>query len=258
MEEFIMGYPNDLLATRSIIKHGRYALIPPQGRVNNVIPNLEKCRTSVLGSPELGTKFAFYTVEIEPNGGTVQPFQAEGIETFVFCRSGKGTIKVEDKEYNVEAGGYVFAPASQAVSLKNNSQEQWNILLYKQRYNKLEGYEAKVVTGNLYDMEDQPYDGMDNVRIKDLLPTDLGFDVNFHTLEFYPGGCHPFVETHLQEHGLYFLGGEGVYLIDDKWVPVKEEDFIWFGPYVPQAFYCSGRKNAIYIYTKDCNRDIKL
>lgn len=253
-----MGYPNDLLATRAIVKHGRYAVIPPQGRVNNVIPNLENCQVSVIASPEMGAKFAFYTVEIQPGGGTTLPFQEEGIETFVFSISGEGVVQADGQKFVLGANGYVFAPASQAVSLANQSAKVWRILLYKQRYRKLEGYEARVVVGNLADLPNEVYDEMDNVRIRNLLPADLGFDVNFHTLTFEPGGCHPFVETHLQEHGLYFIEGEGVYLIDDQWLPVKAEDFIWFGPYVPQAFYCSGRKNAWYIYTKDCNRDVRL
>lgn len=253
-----MGYPNDLLATRAIVKHGRYAVIPPQGRVNNVIPNLENCQVSVIASPEMGAKFAFYTVEIQPGGGTTLPFQEEGIETFVFSISGEGVVQADGQKFVLGANGYVFAPASQAVSLANQSAKVWRILLYKQRYRKLEGYEARVVVGNLADLPNEAYDEMDNVRIRNLLPADLGFDVNFHTLTFEPGGCHPFVETHLQEHGLYFIEGEGVYLIDDQWLPVKAEDFIWFGPYVPQAFYCSGRKNAWYIYTKDCNRDVRL
>lgn len=253
-----MGYPNDLLATRAIVKHGRYAVIPPQGRVNNVIPNLENCQVSVIASPEMGAKFAFYTVDIQPGGGTTLPFQEEGIETFVFSISGEGVVQADGQKFVLGANGYVFAPASQAVSLANQSERVWRILLYKQRYRKLEGYEARVVVGNLADLPNEAYDEMDNVRIRNLLPADLGFDVNFHTLTFEPGGCHPFVETHLQEHGLYFIEGEGVYLIDDQWLPVKAEDFIWFGPYVPQAFYCSGRKNAWYIYTKDCNRDVRL
>lgn len=36
-----MGYPNDLLSSRSIIKHGSYALIAPEGLVNNVVPDLK-------------------------------------------------------------------------------------------------------------------------------------------------------------------------------------------------------------------------
>jgi len=47
---------------------------------------------------------------------------------------------------------------------------------------------------------------MDNVFLRDLLPNDLEFDMNMHTLKFMPDGCHPFVETHVQEHGAYLLG----------------------------------------------------
>ena len=253
-----MGYPNDLLSTRAILKHGRYALIPPEGRVKNVIPNLTNCNVSIIASPELGPRFAMYTVEVLAGGGTLKNFQEEGIETFVYCMSGRGQVTVDGKEYSLENGGYVFAPASMGVGLKNGSDEPWKLLLYKQRYRPLEGYKDHVVIGDLNEIPDEAYDGMENVRIKNLLPSELGFDVNFHTLSFYPGGCHPFVETHIQEHGLYFLEGEGIYLIDDKWIPVKKEDFIWFGPYVPQAFYGAGRTNATYIYTKDCNRDVAL
>ncbi len=104
-----MGYPNDLLATRAIIKHGRYALIPPEGRVNNVIPNLEGCKVSIIASPELGAKFAFYTIEVQPGGGTTVPFQEEGIETFLFSRAGKGVVVVEGQPYPIEEQGFVFA-----------------------------------------------------------------------------------------------------------------------------------------------------
>ncbi|MGE4272207.1 MAG: (S)-ureidoglycine aminohydrolase [Desulfitobacterium sp.] len=253
-----MGYPQDLLSSRAVVQHGRYALIPPEGRVKNVLPNLEKCNVSIIASPHYGPQFAMYTVEVLPGGGTVKPFQEEGIETFVYCLNGQGKVLVEGKEYSIDESGYVFAPASSGMNLKNDSSASWRLLLYKQRYRPVEGFAARVVVGRLNDMPDAPYDGMENVRIKDLLPTDLGFDVNFHTLSFLPGGCHPFIETHVQEHGLYLLEGEGVYLIDNQWIPVKKEDFIWFGPYVPQACYGVGRTPFTYIYTKDCNRDIQL
>ncbi|NLI90831.1 MAG: cupin domain-containing protein [Peptococcaceae bacterium] len=253
-----MGYPNDVLSTRAVIKHGRYALIPPEGRVQNVLPNLEKCNTSIIASPQLGAQFALYTIEVLPGGGTTRQFREEGIETFVFCISGQGKVTVHGKEYEITDGGFVFAPESYGVDLANQNNKPWKLLVYKQRYRVLSGYQARVIVGNINDIPDEAYDNMENVRIKNLLPSELGFDVNFHTLSFYPGGCHPFVETHVQEHGLYFLEGEGMYLIDDKWIPVKTEDFIWFGPYVPQAFYGTGRTNATYIYTKDCNRDVIL
>lgn len=99
---------------------------------------------------------------------------------------------------------------------------------------------------------------MANVFIQDLLPTDLGFDMNFHILSFEPAGCHPFIETHVQEHGAYMLSGQGVYILGDDYVQVQKEDFVWFGPFVQQAVYATGRERLSYIYSKDFNRDAEI
>ena len=113
-------------------------------------------------------------------------------------------------------------------------------------------------SGNVNEIAYSDYDGMANVHIKDLLPVDQNFDMNMHILSFEPGGCHPIVETHVQEHGMYILEGEGMYLLDDIWMGIKEEDFIWFGAYAAQCAYGVGRKPFTYIYSKDCNRDVVL
>lgn len=60
-----MGYPKDLLASRSIIEHGKYALIAPEGLVNNVVPGFENCIISILGSPKLGASFVDYIVTMQ-------------------------------------------------------------------------------------------------------------------------------------------------------------------------------------------------
>ena len=113
--------------------------------------------------------------------------------------------------------------------------------------------------GNINDVAFRIYDNMENVFIKDFLPTDdVSFDMNMHILSFEPGGCHPFVETHVQEHGAYILSGEGMYLMDDTWLGIKKEDFMWFGPYCPQCAYGVGREPFAYIYSKDCNRDVVM
>ena len=52
-----MGYPKDILETRSIVKPGEYAVIPPTGLVNNVIPGIEGCRISIVASPKYGASF---------------------------------------------------------------------------------------------------------------------------------------------------------------------------------------------------------
>lgn len=100
---------------------------------------------------------------------------------------------------------------------------------------------------------------MKEVWIKDFLPADdLAFDMNMHILSFEPGASHGFVETHVQEHGAYVLSGEGMYLLDETWMGIKKNDFIWMGAYCAQAAYGVGREPFSYVYSKDCNRDVPL
>ena len=254
-----MGYPNDILSTRAIIKQGLYAVIPPDGLVNNVIPGIEGCKVSIVASPKMGASFVQYIVNAQPGGKTTKKFGDESnIETFIYCIKGSVKVKVNGEEKEFVDGGYAYAPAGVGFEFENTSDETANLLLYKQIYIPIEGHKAKVCFGNVNEIEYRIYEDMENVFIKDLLPTDLGFDMNMHILSFAPGGCHPFVETHVQEHGAYTLEGEGVYLLDDKWTTIKKGDYIWFGPYVAQAAYGIGRENFTYIYSKDCNRDVIL
>ncbi|MDR2892821.1 MAG: (S)-ureidoglycine aminohydrolase, partial [Deltaproteobacteria bacterium] len=50
----------------------------------------------------------------------------------------------------------------------------------------------------------------------------------------------------------------GLYNLGNKWYTVKKEDYIWFGPYVPQAAYATGLEPLTYLYSKDCNRDADI
>jgi len=43
-----MGYPSDLLSTRALVKPGLYAVIPKNGLVNNVIPNIKNRKFYIL------------------------------------------------------------------------------------------------------------------------------------------------------------------------------------------------------------------
>jgi (S)-ureidoglycine aminohydrolase len=250
-----MGYPKDILASRAVVKHGNYAVIPPEGRVNNVVPGIESCRVSILASPKMGASFVQYALEAEKNGGTTKPFGAEpGIETFLYIIEGEASISAGGETRQGKAGAYIFSPAGRGLEFRSTA-EKTRALLYKQRYVPLEGQSARLVYGNVNDISYREYDNMANVFIKDLLPVEIGFDMNIHILSFAPGGCHPFVEAHVQEHGAYILEGEGCYLLDNEWRMIKPEDFVWFGPFVTQAAYGVGRGSFTYIYSKDCHRD---
>ena len=70
----------------------------------------------------------------------------------------------------------------------------------------------------------------------------------------YPGATLPFVETHIMEHGLIMLSGQGVYRLEDSWYPVRAGDAIWMAPYCAQWFVAMGKVPARYLYYKDVNR----
>ena len=254
-----MGYPSDILSSRAIVKPGLYAVIPKDGLVNNVIPYLQKCRTSIIASPKMGASFVQYVCYVEPSGGTMAPFGAgEKEESFLYVISGGLTASSEGKTFELTEGGYLYAPPASGFKFNNIGETEAKILLYKQIYIPYQGANPYLHTGNVNDMQYRDYAEMENVYIKDLLPVELNFDMNMHVLAFAPGGCHPFVETHVQEHGAYVLSGEGMYLLDDQWMGIKKDDFIWFGPYVTQGAYGVGRELFTYIYSKDCNRDVIL
>lgn len=255
-----MGYPKDLLSTRAIVKPGLWAVIPKDGLVNNVIPFIQGCKVSIVASPKMGASFVQYIVEGEKEGGTTSPFGKDPqIESFLYIVEGTVMISVGNGAYGVFGdGGFAYAPAGEGIEFKVVS-SQAKILLYKQIYIPYGEERPYAITGNINDVPFRIYDDMSNVYIKDFLPTDnLAFDMNMHILSFEPGGCHPFVETHVQEHGAYILSGEGMYMMDDKWLGIKKEDFMWFGPYCPQCAYGVGREPFAYIYSKDCNRDVKM
>lgn len=254
-----MPYPTEALVSRAVIKPNVFALIPPGGLVNNVIPGFTGCRNSILASPKMGASFVHYSITAEP-GGKCEGFGGDGLETFIFVRSGSLRAKADAENHELAAGGYLYLAPGQMLRFENPSAQETQLILYKQRFIPLPGGGGKpwTVAGNINDIPQREYDGMANVFIQDLLPTDLVFDMNMHILSFLPGGSHPFVETHIQEHGAHLLSGEGLYNLGNEWYTVKKEDYIWFGPYVPQAAYATGREPLTYIYSKDCNRDAAI
>lgn len=255
-----LGYREDILSTRSIVKKDNYVLLEPDGLVKNRIPGYENCDVTILGSPSLGASFADYLVTVNP-GGKNDAVGGEGIETFLYVVEGTVSVKNQDQETVLAESGYLYSPAGKNIAFVNNSEETAKLYVYRRRYEALPGYEARTVVGNAGEMEWINYEGMDNCFIKDLLPAgnDWGFDMNMHILRFTPGASHGYIETHIQEHGMYLLSGKGMYRVDDEWIPVKKGDYLFLDAYCPQACYAVGRdEDFVYVYSKDCNREVAL
>lgn len=256
----VTGYRNDLLRNRSVVKKDLYTLLEPDGLVKNVIPGFEDCEMTILSSPKLGASFVDYLLTIRPEGKNTTGFGGDGVETFLYLFEGRLKVWNGKEEAVITDGGYIFCPEDQKLYFENQG-EKARAFLYKRTYEKLKGYEAHTVIGNINDVPWVEYEGMTDVLVKDFLPSagNLGFDMNFHILQFQPGACHGYVETHVQEHGAYIYSGEGMYNLDNDWIPVKKGDYLFMGAYCLQGAYGIGRKEPFaYIYSKDCNRDASL
>ncbi len=255
----VVGYRKDLLANRSVVKKGNYVLLDPDGLVKNVIPGFENCDVTILGSPKLGASFVDYLVTIHPAGKNELGFGEGNVETLFYVLEGSLEVKAGAQAYSINKGGFVYCPPGTKLYFQNKSGEVAKAFLYKRVYNRLTGHDPYVVTGNTEDMEWTKYEDMDDVLVKDFLPKELAFDCNFHILSFKPGASHGYIETHVQEHGAYCLSGQGMYNLDNDWVPVQKGDYIFMSAYCLQACYAVGRDEEFaYIYSKDCNRDITL
>lgn len=255
----VTGYRDDLLANRAIVKHGNYALLTPDGLVKNIIPGFDKCDVTILSTPKLGATFVDYLVTLHEGGGNHLGFGGEGIETFVYVISGKMTAQAQDHTFSLSEGGYLYCPPGVVMTFNNDQAADSQLFLYKRRYIPVEGHSPYLVSGNVSQLERIQYEGMEDVILIDFLPKELGFDMNMHILSFEPGASHGYIETHVQEHGAYILSGQGVYNLDNNWVPVKKGDYIFMGAYSLQAGYGVGRGEPFsYIYSKDCHRDVEI
>lgn len=255
-----IGYRDGLLETRAVIKPSRFAIIPHDGLVKNTIPGFENVDITILGSKRLGATFNDYIATFHPGGKNTLGFGGEGIETFIYVSSGSLTVSDDNESHELTEGGYAFFPESQLMYFANETDTPAEAFLYQRRYEPLKGHQAHKVVGNRKDIQPIKYEGMEDVLLWDLLPTDdLGFDMNFHILSFEPGASHGYVETHYQEHGAYLLSGQGMYNLDNEWYPVEKGDYIFMGAYVHQCAYAVGRNEPLsYVYSKDANRNPEL
>ena len=256
-----LGYRDALLDTRSIIKKGDYIVLDPDGLVKNVVPGYENCDVTILGSPAMGATFADYLVHVH-EGGKNTGIGGEGIESFLYVVDGELSVKNDDQSAELTKGGYIYSPASNNITFEAKGEA--TLYVYRRRYEPVAGHSAHTVVGNANDLEWMSYEGMENCYVQDFLPSahDIGFDMNMHILKFHIGASHGYIETHVQQHGMYFLSGKSMYRLGDDWVPLQKGDYCFMDAYVPQACYAIGdegrEEELVYIYSKDCNRDIAL
>jgi (S)-ureidoglycine aminohydrolase len=232
----------------------RHALIAPDGHVKSNVPGITGAATIVVVSAAMGAKFTQLLVTFEAGGRATA--LADEMETVAYFENGGATVTIGRDKQRVAAGGYFFAPADTAWAI-TAPKRGTRVTLFQKKFVPLAGARApQPIIGDATRIKGQPFLGDPDARLRVLLPDDLAFDLAVNIFTYQPGATLPFVETHVMEHGLLMLTGQGVYRLEDSWYPVAAGDAIWMAPYCAQWFVAMGKQPASYLYYKDVNRAV--
>ncbi len=249
-----MRAPHELLHSRARVRQ-RYALFPLEGYPPSRLPAWPEAAARVLASPALGAGFVESLVDLA--AGQAGGYAADGrTETFLYIRSGQAGLSVDGgKPEALAAGDFALVPATAGFEL--TAAEATSLLVLRKTYEPLPGGPAPgLLVSREADVPAEVYLGDEGALLQSLIPDTPAHDLAMNIFTFSPGHGLPVVETHVMEHGLLVLQGKGLYYLDDAWMEVDTDDFIWMGPYVPQSFYATGPTPARYIYYKNVNRDV--
>jgi (S)-ureidoglycine aminohydrolase len=237
-------------STRTVVKSS-YALLTPDGFVASRVPGWENATIIIHISPVMGARFSQWQVTFGKNG-TGQG-KTGALEYFVYVQEGGCAATIDGKKSSLRAGSYVFIPP--ATKFHFAGAEGNRLMIFQKKFDPLAGVKApKPIVGHEREISGQPFLGNRDARLQVLLPDDLAFDMAVNIFTYQPGATLPFVETHIMEHGLLMLKGQGIYRLDADTYPVQAGDVIWMASYCPQWFVAKGKEPASYIYYKDVNR----
>ena len=237
--------------TRSVVKRN-HAIISPDGYINSNVPGWTNCRVNVIINEAMGAGLCQTLV----TAGKAAKLEGKtsASQIFFYVIKGSVTAKISGDNGHLSIGQFVYVPV-QTTYILYDIEEGTEILSFHKVYEPLEGYKVPAVLfGVAAKIPGPEYLGDPALRLQVLLPDSLSFDMAVNIFTYDSGGHLPMVETHIMEHGLLYLQGQGIYRLDQDWYPVKKGDAIWMAPYCQQWFTAMGKEPAVYIYYKNVNR----
>jgi (S)-ureidoglycine aminohydrolase len=260
--------PIVLVKSRAVVERN-YAILTPEGIPAAPIPGWKDVDARILCAPAMGAQFSMILLDIPADRGGSQSLPAD-TQGFIYVVSGKANLSMNGTATELGKGGYAYLPPATEFSLEATDGTA-QVLWTRKRYEALGDERPRAVIGNEGEMPGETWvfgsgnpllpgtsEVMEGVVLKMLIPDEMIYDMAMNIFTFPPGRGLPITETHVMEHGLLFLQGQGVYLLGDQWYEVREGDFIWMGPYAPQSFYATGQTPARYLYYKNVHRDIAI
>lgn len=230
----------------------RHALIAPDGHVPSAFPDWTDATGFVILSPAMGAKLSQILITFESAKG-VASFPADEHEHAFYLESGTVTVTLADEEFTLTPGSFLYLPPQTEVRLQGEPEVR--LTVFRKIYQPLAGVNPPPVTrGHESEVKGEPFMGNERAILQTLLPIEPAFDLAINIFTYQPGATLPFVETHIMEHGLLMLKGDGIYRMEDSYYPVHAGDAIWMAPYCPQWFAAIGDVPASYLYYKDIHR----
>ncbi|MGA2642813.1 MAG: (S)-ureidoglycine aminohydrolase, partial [Spirochaetia bacterium] len=222
-----MRTQSQLLHSRTRVRP-RYALFPLEGIPFSRLPEWPDAGVRVLAGPSLGAGFVEYLVDLQQ--GQEGRHDADGqIEFFFHVLSGAAALTIDGRSHNLAEGGYALVPPNAAFVVAAASRT--SLLMLRKRYEPAAGIPVyPPLVAREQQVKGEIYNGDPGALLQCLVPDELAYDLAMNIFTFDVGHSLPVTETHVMEHGLYFLQGKGTYFLDDTWMEVEATDFIWMGP----------------------------
>lgn len=254
-----------LLTGRSVFTEA-YAFIP-RGVMSDIVtsqlPFWENTRLWVLSRPMSGFSetFSHYIMEVSPQGGSERPESDPTAQSALFVLEGNLELTVENTQYQLVPGSFVYIPAGTQWQIKNSQNEPARFNWIRKIWQPVEGLEKPpfmIVNEQDIVPTAMPDTGGRWATTRFIDVDDMRHDMHITVVTFQPGGIIPFMETHVMEHGLYVLQGKGVYKLNEDWIEVEAGDYMWLRAFCPQACYAGGSEPFRYLLYKDMNRHANL
>lgn len=237
--------------TRSVVK-SNHAIISPDGYINSKVPGWTNCTVNVIINEAMGANLC-QTLITAGERCSLKGLTIES-QVFFYIIAGKASVTVGGQQQILTTGQFVYVPVNSNYAV-DEVELNTQILTFHKEFEPLAGYDVPpVIFGDAANVEGPAYLGDAALRLQVLLPDDFAFDMAVNIFTYDSGGHLPMVETHIMEHGLMYLQGQGIYMLDHQWYPIKKGDSIWMAPYCQQWFTAMGKEPAVYIYYKNVNR----
>jgi (S)-ureidoglycine aminohydrolase len=238
--------------TRSVVTRN-HAIISPDGYINSNVPGWTGCTVNVIINEQMGARLCQTLVTLTADGKLTG--QTDKSQIFFYVVKGSCEASVGPNAKSLTEGQFVYVPVGESYTFEKPS-EGTQILTFHKVYEPLAGHATPgIVWGDRKDVAyPDSYMGDTALHIQELLPNVPGFDMAVNIFTYDTGGHLPMVETHIMEHGLLYLQGQAIYMLDQQWYPVKKGDSIWMAPYCQQWATAMGQEPSVYIYYKNVNR----